>query len=1246
MKKLSRNISLFIIAIVLSFGFSLDVMAEGACGDENNNQCRIGERGVIHVAGNAQKYYKPIGKKLSDATENTRYSVSGTGEYYTNKKGQKVPWNYYKTVDIQDTIGDSGFSSYQDTYSALFCLDAQYEGDKTVYASRFLLDMSENKMTQVMDAAFMSVLLDGGITKDVKDIKTYWAKLLAIRMLTYTFGTYNDAHKDFKNAFYASMNVAYNFNNNYYKADLDALNAALKEAGLETIGGRVEKHDGYNFTGDVVNVTAAGYYTRALAAATKYAKSLSSQAKVDVGTVSAGEVETTGEEGNVFVQKDVVHTIKISGFTKDNKFVINPNNNGIKFADGTQYDGLTAYISNIEIAGKTISGKEQVAAILGKNLVELGYIPEKQDVEIKITAHFEGWKSSTDSRVTTLKCGQQPIKYTIDGTYGTGLPDEYKDYVATIWYSGEKEMQRYLGIEKKTADNGDSGNPWESKYETYLIDSCSCENLISACVLTMNPNSDECIELKESNCGECALLDAYCQMGDSAACDKHDLVCDLTCETEVQTFECCDEAGDLSFLDVSTADDHEVSILGPGPDNTKSNNIKACFVNKMDQLAELQGDGTYKNNTNIEISDQNKNSYALADVKSNQYCSVSCKEDYVMTMPTAKIVNAGRYFTFKAKVEGTKVCYTNTIDREKYNHDIIEKQEAIYKAYNGWIRYQTALESNPHDLPTVTTCGSCHTWCKGQNCDSQITYIPGATTDPFTYTAYYPDFSSGSGQSLKLNPTIEHGPEDDTTVTHSETNSSECTCYRSDGNGGQVSYGCTITCSYTVVDEVRDVSYLIKRLTNLRDQYKHELDEAISAYNETIKEYNECSGWKTEINYDPEVYYDYVEDYMNLLNNRMGQMDKVVTSPSNSEWYCNGRTTLNSFTFGSLYDKDYEQCSNSNTSYNAPKMQYVMCSSDTRKCYFDPDSYVSEASYKKITSSITGNYKPATLFYNVYPSGEITVNKGDDNVALENKLPVALNTPRGIYKYTVNIENLGEFYDQAPKGNLGRYVGSSTAIADPKTLVYNCAYLVNITTTTGWICDFDETCTDDCISNCVGPDCDGYCDGIDCVADCIGLGCIYDSAAGTSLIERLVSLNNLFPNGTSSYNWDKSRNDKALKTITSIESEGNAIYDKDPILSITITPGAANEIRKYNNDVLDDGGYSNDTVSCRDRNGVEQIACYSDVLTDIINGEFGKIVNNNSLILDDNYRFGENSEYFKLWDGRISEDDMIGPAWR
>lgn len=1226
MKNILKNASLFIIAMVFTFGFAINVKADD-CDGLDYNHCRIGERGVIKINSSSN---------IKQNTHNTKTKVADAR---------------YGNVGVNATPDAMKiYHVYKDSYSALFCLDANLDGYKDLYAERFLLNTGVG-IVQIYDAAIMSVLTNGGAAKNSSDYADYWARGMAIRALTYTFGFYNGSKVKYASAYYAGLTVAHNWNE-FYKSDFDNLNAAITALGMGARTNPAAK-SGYNFTGDNVN-KAAAYYVKALNDAASYARKLANMPKVDVANPTAGEVEKNKvSEGNVFVQKDVVHTLKLSKFSKqnNNKFVINPGdeNTGVKL-DGT-YDGLTKYISKIEINGNAVYGsKEAVAGILGKDLVELGVIPENQDVEVKITVHFEGWESTTNSSITALKCGQAPIKYSIDGSYDTGLTSQFGNYVGTVWYSAVPNSQRYIGIEERK-DDGPAATPWTSPYETYLIDACSCDNLIDACVKSNNINSDECTELKESNCGVCSWLDASCQLGNEADCEKYNLECDLKCDTYVDTFECCDERGELI---VSTLDDHEVSILGPGKDNPDAPSIKACFVNKVDQIALENGGGTEKNNANIDgVKDQKGNSYTLANMKDNKYCSVSCKEDYIMTMPTAKLVNAGRYFTFKAKVEGTKTCFTNTIDRKLFNKEIIDLQEKMVNKYNEYRKwYQLAVEYN-YGLDTSSYQSSCPGSCCGS---------PG-------FTNYHPTWNSSAtvndwGTIVEKN--YEKGYIRITKAPQGVSNSGEFAYEHPAGSvSTHVSPGCCggcssctpprsctncsgYSCSYytrTDPDHITEGEYY-SYLMGIANEKLAELNALREEYQNTIIEFHKCTDdtWSSEINYDPEVYYDYSEtDYMNMLSGHIGEMDKYGYSETtdSEQWFCQGERSLND---------NYDQCSTgAKTSRSATleKIPFVKC--DKNSCRIEDVSLyynISNANFAKKASNVTANYRPATLFYNVYPTGEITTSKADDNIALENKLPVALNRERGIYKYQVKMERLGEFYNQAPGDNLGRYVGSSTAVVDPNTLEYNCSYLVNITKTTGWVCDFDDNCDDDCIANCIGPNCDDYCDGTDCIADCIGLGCIYDSGAGSSLLEKVVSLNKLFPYGTKSYNWDVTKTGKAQATVSAIEEKGNSIFDEEPILSITLTPSTAREIKKYNNYVLDEGGYSNKTVSCENRDGFEEIVCYSTFIDDLLAGEFGNVVNENSLIADESYRHGENSEYFSLWPNGFSEEDMIGPAWK
>jgi len=626
-----------------------------------------------------------------------------------------------------------------------------------------------------------------------------------------------------------------------------------------------------------------------------------------------------------------------------------------------------------------------------------------------------------------------------------------------------------------------------------------------------------------------------------------------------------------------------------------------------------------------------------------------------MTMPTAKMVNAGRYFTFNAKVEGTKTCYTNTIDRDQYNKDLVEAQVDMMRKYNVYRKwYQLSQEDFSEEKKDYNK--SCKCTEEGGICGPECTTASYITTWKVQTIVRNHVFFDDLGDEKTGIVKWHAGPYEESDSQEAEylKNEQEVEC-----PGGE--YDCTRDedgdkdCDYCEggKDKYYDKDWKCdeecyrQKLIDAANTAEEQLNDAIEKFEKILEEYAECTKWTTEIEYDPEVYYDYEEDYLNKFG-LIGEMDKQSTGPSTSTWTCDSRVTTGTGneTKAELVGKDYDKCKTSSSNGGSTKLNYVFCS--TSECKVVPTD-VADARYMKVSSEITTTYKPKTLFYNIYPSGEITDTKADDNVELTNKLPVALNRDRGIYKYTVNIENLGEFYDRPTKGNLGRYVGSSTAVVDPNTLVYNCAYLVNIVESNGWVCDFDDNCTDDCISNCVGPNCgEDYCEGADCIHECIGLGCIYDTKAGSSILEKVVSLSKLFPNGTNSYNWNQSRNDKADETVKEIESLGNTIYDEQPILSVTINGSAGAAIRKHNDEAEKNngGGYSNDSLDCYSLGGNEEIACYSRFITGLMEGEYGNVVNDNSLVNDVRRESDNNTEYFTLWNGTVSDKKMLGPSWK
>ena len=68
--------------------------------------------------------------------------------------------------------------------------------------------------------------------------------------------------------------------------------------------------------------------------------------------------------------------------------------------------------------------------------------------------------------------------------------------------------------------------------------------------------------------------------------------------------------------------------------------------------------------------------YTFAD---NQYCSVSCKEDYNFELPAGRYTISGRYFTLKMDSVATKTCYTDMINYEAFEKDRKDLEDKLSK---------------------------------------------------------------------------------------------------------------------------------------------------------------------------------------------------------------------------------------------------------------------------------------------------------------------------------------------------------------------------------------------------------------------------------------------------------------------------------------------------------------------------------------------------------------------------------------
>jgi len=335
------------------------------------------------------------------------------------------------------------------------------------------------------------------------------------------------------------------------------------------------------------------------------------------------ETDAIGER----VYLDMKFTFKLKNFTNDGKSEFKIDN--LVYNDGADKVGAISepkviYVGDDarqiicdELDGST-SG--DCSNIIGKNILEGMTMVEEKNIFVII--RFEGYSSLKDSNSNTpvLNCGAQPMGWTMNYSYNdTNITNLYPDYVGSVWYgygdNGQKlnTVQRYVSVTKASGEQ-EKGKKEELTGEVILKEECDCTSLREACIATDNLDSDECKEFFAAGCSECDELKVECEVGkNQTACKTYEDTCEFTCDTHVDTFECCD----ADNLIVSTEDDKEVSILGPGPDNPEADNIKACFVNMVDKQKKDESSG-YSNVAGVK------------DQKVKMKLPIKCEKDWII----------------------------------------------------------------------------------------------------------------------------------------------------------------------------------------------------------------------------------------------------------------------------------------------------------------------------------------------------------------------------------------------------------------------------------------------------------------------------------------------------------------------------------------------------------------------------------------------------------------------------------------
>ena len=392
----------------------------------------------------------------------------------------------------------------------------------------------------------------------------------------------------------------------------------------------------------------------------------------------------------------------------------------------------------------------------------------------------------------------------------------------------------------------------------------------------------------------------------------------------------------------------------------------------------------------------------------------------------------------------------------------------------------------------------------------------------------------------------------------------------------------------------------------IKSMYKNAFDELQEKLKNTIEYMEECYKWINDLCLDPEVTFDYEEQYVTDINYE--RVDGNRTSfPSSNATYSDDKE---------MDTKTYPADSGA----ALENISYAFCNETTCSNALEPgqaeniSTLVTHLYYRKIEANGSAEYANTQSFQTNYPTGSIdTVS--DPSALRPNYsylglvFPVALNTPYGVYSWTLNFSKLGQYNDYVGGCSLGRLDTVIAALGQTTdaNLEYVCVYVVDC---------------DDCDYDCVGPGCvideEPSCPDCDVTCD----DCVFNGD-GDTFIYSEKSVNDIDANNNIGNNW---KTEKGLATQEEIEQMGESVYI-DAEYVYVMTPQDQKRLQDYNRIT---GTYVEEHLNYHELGGVTNAYGTSRVLDEGEARGFFKEVKRN--------------REWTLWTGAITAG--VGVAWK
>lgn len=614
----------------------------------------------------------------------------------------------------------------------------------------------------------------------------------------------------------------------------------------------------------------------------------------------------------------------------------------------------------------------------------------------------------------------------------------------------------------------------------------------------------------------------------------------------------------------------ECDSNGEVRDLEDENNLKSCikqggFASYCNTNLQKKTDDNSNKKGNVLSETKPGSSVTLTD---NNYCKVYCLEKIDFNLPGTINTDNGSYFKLKKdwnkandsgtnmSIKGTRTCYTSEIKKKEF----IEKTKSLQISIrDSWNEYQKnkklkeIIDNKDKYKKTGTKDCSYATTEQVKDAKGNIKTRSVTVSKSNSYTYYeatnieYPYEKGTSNADGTWNSNLKNN-----TVSLTWGNNPTC---NADG-------------SLTEDTTVPTIS-LNKNYTSLLNDLASE-----------IQKYKSCTEWNNNYCFDPDISFSYDEVYNNLVS---GKIDKTVSEVSNQTIHYT--SVDNGYKNGNVVNG--EKAVKNYIFVNDTTSRTQTSDIDLNTIYMKQE-VVKEATYKDATKEI----------YTYHPYGTIvidknTVDKKENLRSLGYAFPIALqhDPDTGIYNYYLAISNIGVGGDDAGECKYtNKIIGDSCSIFNTKT---------EAETGKEYVCQYKTKKCPECEVECVCPDGSTNCyvenkvckykECEDCKVECIGT-CVWNDG-DTTISYKTISLDDVYQDDTQiGGNWTE-------EDVKAIQDKGQTIYENKPVFKIELTPSLMNKIRQYNEDNKE---YSNDTLSCSNKNSSGEYYCTSSFLKDFL----------------------------------------------